>query len=379
MTSHSSMPTEPGTARDAPAERILVVRLSALGDVVHALPLLDALRRARPGAHIGWLVEERAATLLEGHPQIDRLWVAPRHELTGLLLRGRFLAAARRLREFVRELRGAGYGVAIDVQCNLRSALLTWASGARRRIGFERPFAKEGSRWLASERVVPDAERRLKVERNLELLRPLGIDGAGARACVAIADASRSRARSFFARLGPGPAIALHPGVSDFGALKRWPTERYAALAQALRREHGAHCVVTWGPGDRVRAERVVRESGGAAVLAPETAVILDLAALYERCDAVVGSDTGPIHLAAALGVPVVGLYGPKDPAVYAPWDARTGRAAPVVWKQVHCSPCTRRRCGNVICMPAIQVADVEAAVRRTLETNGGECAGASR
>src|SRR5262249_47386298 len=152
------------------SSRILIVRLSALGDVVHALPMLDALRRARPDAEIGWLVEEKAASLLVGHPQIDRLWVAPRAQLVGLLRRGRVIAALRLLVRFARELRAFGYELVIDAHSNARSSLLALCSGARRRIGFAHGHAKEGAGWLYTDRVVPT--HQLKVQRALDLLRP---------------------------------------------------------------------------------------------------------------------------------------------------------------------------------------------------------------
>jgi ADP-heptose:LPS heptosyltransferase len=168
-------------------------------------------------------------------------------------------------------------------------------------------------------------------------------------------------------QLGGRPAVAIHPGVSGFGAIKQWDPERFGRTAIRLAREHGARCLVTWGPGERELALRVVEAAEGCAALGPETGSILELAALYEACDLVIGADTGPLHLAAALGIPVVGLYGPKDPAVYAPWDARTGAAARVVRRPVYCSPCRRRTCSNVICMPAIQVGDVVAAAREEI------------
>jgi ADP-heptose:LPS heptosyltransferase len=180
-------------------------------------------------------------------------------------------------------------------------------------------------------------------------------------------DATRAWAREQIEALGGRPAVAIHPGVSDAGSIKQWDPDRFAATAIRLARERGARSIVTWGPGERDLALRVVAASEGCAVLGPETASILYLAALYEACDLVIGADTGPLHLAAALGIPVVGLYGPKDPAIYAPWDARTGAAAPVVRRPVYCSPCNRRTCGNVICMPAIQVGDVVAAARGSL------------
>ena len=356
------MRTDPKTAR-----RILIVRLSALGDVVHMLPLLDALRCAWPDAHIGWLVEESAASLLEGHPQIDRLWVARRREAEALLRRGRLTAASGHLVRLVRDLRRARYDLTIDAQCNLRSALLARASGAPRRVGFAPPFAKEKAHWLATDLVVAPPDKQLKVVRNLELLRPLGVGARGARGVLPIPAPARVAAAALFEGFGQRPVVALHPGVSGFGAFKGWAPERFAELATRLHAEHGALCLVTWGPGERALAERVVRDAKEAARLAPATPSLLELAALYDRCVAVVGGDTGPVHMAAALGVSVVGLYGPKDPAIYAPWDARTGSAGRTIWKNVHCSPCGLRRCDDVICMPAIAVDEVEAAVRATL------------
>jgi len=349
------------------ARRILIVRLSALGDVVHALPMLDALRRARPEAHIGWLVEEKAASLLEGHPQIDRLWVAPRARITALLRSGRLFAALRLLQGFVSELRDGGYDLVIDAHGNARSSVLAWCSGAGRRIGFAHGYAREGAGWLYTDRVVPEKPSQLKVQRALDLLRPLGVDVRGARAVLGIPERTRAWARAQVQLLGGRPAVAIHPGVSGFGSIKQWDPARFGRTASRLFREHGARCMVTWGPGERELAERVIETSDGCARLGPETDSILALAALYQACDLVIGVDTGPLHLAAALGVPVVGLYGPKDPAIYAPWDARTGAAATVVRRSVYCSPCSRRTCGNVICMPAIQVGDVVAAARESL------------
>jgi ADP-heptose:LPS heptosyltransferase len=257
--------------------------------------------------------------------------------------------------------------VSLDAQCNLRSGLLARLSGAARRIGFAPPYTKEKAHWLLTDRVVVPQGGQLKVERNLALLGPLGVDGRGARPRLAIPEPARASARAFRARQGDAELVALHPGVSGFGAIKQWAPERFAGLARRLFDERGARCIVTWGPGERELAEQVAAASRGAATVAPETRSLLELAGLYEVCDAVVGGDTGPIHLAAALGVPVVGLYGPKDPAIYAPWDGARGRAATTVWKQVHCSPCRLRRCDNVICMPAIGVDDVTGALARAL------------
>ncbi|MGH0031794.1 MAG: glycosyltransferase family 9 protein, partial [Myxococcota bacterium] len=224
---------------------------------------------------------------------------------------------------------------------------------------------KEKAHWASTVRVPAPAGGQNKAHRNLELLRPLDIDGSDARPRIVVPEAARAFARASLPEAGR--RVALHPGVSGFGAIKQWAPERFAALARVLHGERGATSLVTWGPGERELAESVVAASGDAAVLAPETRSLMDLAALYETCEVVVGGDTGPLHLAAALGIPVVGLYGPKDPAVYGPLDGRSGAPATTVWKQVHCSPCRLRRCPNVICMPAIEVEDVQAAIARTV------------
>lgn len=355
--------------------RFLIVRLSALGDVVHVLPLLDALRRARPEASIGWVVEEKAASLLEGHPQVDRLWIFPRHRVTALLKRGRLIAALLALVRFFLALRRERYAVTVDAQCNLRSSLIARLSGAPRRIGFGPGYTKEKSHLLSNVHVRPSRPDLLKVERNLELLGPLEIPTDGVTARLPRSPSADDKAEAFVASLraerGTGPIVALHPGVSAFGSFKAWAPERYGELARRLVEVLGAVGLVTWGPGERELAERIAELAGGAAVVAPRTASILELVAIYRQTAVVVGSDTGPVHLAAAIGVPVIGLYGPKDPAVYAPWDATTGRAARTVWARVHCSPCRLRRCGNVICMPAIGVDMVLGAVRAELTERG--------
>ena len=255
-----AMTTDP---RDA--SRILIVRLSALGDVVHALPLLAALRRARPRAEIGWLVEERAASLLEGHPQLDRLHVYLRREFEGRLRRGRLVSGLSLAAELVRELRAARYEVALDVQGNLRSGVLTRLSGAPRRVGFAPPFAKEGSHRLLTDRVLPDATARHKVERNLALLRAFGIDGAGATAHVEVPEALRASARAFAARLGSRRLVALHPGVSDFGSIKRWDPARFAAVARHLRDRGGAPCPGRRAASSTARPTRVATATATAA------------------------------------------------------------------------------------------------------------------
>jgi ADP-heptose:LPS heptosyltransferase len=160
--------------------------------------------------------------------------------------------------------------------------------------------------------------------------------------------------------------VILHPGVSAFGAFKAWRIEGYAALARSLKAKQGARVAVAWGGGAELEAaKQVVKLAEGAAELAPETRSILDLAALLKRAALFVGADSGPLHLAAALGTRVVGLYGPKDPRTYGPyWEN-----ARVVRKGVKCSPCTLRRCARPECMTLLTANEVQEAALAALAT----------
>lgn len=318
--------------------RVLIVRLSALGDVVHVLPALAALRAAHPRAFIGWAVEDRAASLLEGHPHIDRLHVVPRAAWSKALKRDP-ASVLRGLRRTLRGLREERYEVSLDFQSNLRSSLLAWASGARRRIGQPRPFAKEGSRALCTESPAPVPREAHKIDRNLALLGPLGVPlGAAPRPVVSEPPAATALGQAFAAQ--GGPRVILHPGVSAFGALKAWREDRFADLARRLVAD-GARVYFAYGGAAEEGVARSLVAQAPGAELAPRTASILELAALLRRADLVVGVDSGPLHLAAAVGVPVLGLYGPKHPGTYGPYWS----PSEVVRAGLECSPCRHRRC----------------------------------
>ena len=349
----------PASAADEPAiaMRVLIVRLGALGDIVHTVPLAAALRRGLPGAAaIDWVVDERYAGLLDMVPDLDRRIV--------LRTRGRPAPAAwRALRRTLREV---SYDVALDVQGLGKSALVARLSGARRVVGFRAPFLRERwARWLYTETTDPGRPRHV-IDRNLGILGALGV---------------ADRAWSFPIRIGaPSPIeaprggdyVVINPNAA--WATKCWAPERYGAVAEHVGRVHGLACVVIWGPEDEARAAAVVASSGGAAALAPPTD-LAELASLLRAAALLVSGDTGPLHLAAALGTPVVGLYGPSDPARNGPWSpadevvsvfpdcacaarrAASGRAVPMV-----------RRCrAGTPCLDALAADRVCAAVDRRL------------
>src|SRR4029453_10788980 len=180
-------------------------------------------------------------------PQLDRLVVCPRRELSARVRRGRLVAALGLALRFLRELRAERFEVTLDAQCNLRSSLLARLSGASRRIGFAPPYTKEKAHWHLTDRVVVPLGGQLKALRNLALLEPLGVDGRGARPLLHVPEPARAAARAFRAEQHAAELVALHPGVSGFGAIKQWAPERFASLARSLSASRGARCIVTWG------------------------------------------------------------------------------------------------------------------------------------
>lgn len=345
-----------------------MIRLGAIGDVARTLPAVRALRDAYPEAELTWLVEPASASLLQGQPWIDRVLVFPRDVLRGALVRSRWLAAGSRLRLFLRELRAARFDLVLDFHGILKSGLLSRLSGGGRRIGYARPYAREGSHWLTAERARLAPPRISRFERNQALVRYLGITQETTKPPLVVPSEIEARA----ARLleGAKAPVALHPGTSPATPHKRWTVEGYAAVARELAAREGLQSVVTAGadPEERAFADAVVRAADGVARRAPSTPTLLDLAALFARSRLYVGGDTGPMHLASLVGTPVVQLLGPTDPVENAPFP---GVASRTVRVQVGCNPC-RRGCATATCMRVIRPEAVVEAARALLATPEG-------
>ncbi len=310
----------------APAQRILFVRLSALGDVINTLPALDALRRGRPQAHIGYLVEDRAYDLIRHHPCVDQVHLYPRKRWVTMFRQpAQWLQVLREIRHFVAELRGTRYEVALNFQSNLKGALMCLLSGAPRRLGFGPENSKERSHLFNHENIRPAGGELInRVEKFIALAAAVGAEPAGAQYRLPEAPEGRSKVRHWLQKQALQRFIALHPGTSDFGAQKRWAPERFAAVAAQLGRAHQLPVVVTWGPGEKPLAEQIAAASEGQARIAMETANVLELAELIRAATLFIGCDSGPLHLASAVGTPSVALFGPKDPRTYAPWNPRS-------------------------------------------------------
>lgn len=351
----------------ASKDRILCLRLSGLGDIVHTLNALSQLRTHRPAAHIVWVVEERFAGLLEGHPYIDELIRIPRSDW-GQMLRNPLLYARLlpQLWDLARSLRLRRFDISIDFQSSVKTAWLVTAAWAPLRIGFARPVSRELNCMVQNSLVSVPIEGCHRVERYLALLAPLGIPARYMPAVLPRVEERPGAADSLLWETD-GPLVVIHPGTSRFAAFKRWPAQRYAELADRLVRERDARVLVTWGRDERELAEVVAEGAHAKAAISPEPNDLKQLIRLLRRADLFVGSDTGPMHLASALEVPVVALFGPKDPAQTGPYCSRSE----VVTADVECRPCNKRRCRDLHCMRGITVQQVFEAACRVIDGGG--------
>jgi lipopolysaccharide heptosyltransferase I len=283
--------------------RFLLVRLSSLGDVVHALPAAAALRDTFPDSGVDWVIEPRWARILEGNPDLNE--VIPLHR-----------KSAGGLATTIRKLRAAKYTCAIDFQALYKSALLAFASGAPRRIGFSSSYAREGlASILYTDCLNPRGAH--KVQHNLTLAGRAGAQKSTPRFPLAIHPRDDEHVTRQLAAHGHGEFFVLNPGGG--WRSKCWPAARYGELHRSLAQRYGWRGVVSFGPGEEDMAREVIQAAGNP----PPIAIPLELGpllALLRWAKFVVSADTGPLHLASALGAPLVGLFGPTDPSRNGPY-----------------------------------------------------------
>jgi lipopolysaccharide heptosyltransferase I len=325
---------------------ILIVRLGALGDVVHAVPAAAALRQAFPDAGIDWLVDARHRDIVDLVTVVNRAIPLESPTLAG------WTAA-------VRVLRHTAYDVAIDLQGLMKSALLARASGAARVVGFSIWHLREkAARPFYSD--AHDAEGGHVIRKNLRLLRAIGVEDDEIR--FPLADVPSRALDSLRERIPAARRFALINAGAAWPN-KRWPPDRFGELAAFLDDACGVTPVVLWGPGEQPLADAVIAASSNTAIAAPATGVA-DLVALTRASALVVSGDTGPLHIATAVGAPTVSLFGPTDPnrnGPYAPGDV-------VVSRFETCGCHYDRRCHEPAwCLGEVTVAEVCAAVQRRL------------
>jgi lipopolysaccharide heptosyltransferase I len=369
----------PARRGPAPPERILIVKPSSLGDVIHALPVAVALKEAFPAAKVDWVVSRAYAELVAAQPCVDDVLLFDRGRWGG---RG-FWRNRREWWQLVGALRSANYDVAIDLQGLARSALLTRASGAAVRLGLAR--AREFGRLGYTVTVTPREPEAHAVERYLQVLRALGVaPPAEPRFALSIPEEARQRVESELAReLVTESILCVAPGAR--WETKRWPAERFAEAARRLAEEappgRGVRIIVVGTEEDRPLAQGICARVGEQALDWTGRTSLVELAALLHRSALLLTNDSGPMHLAAALGTPVVAVFGPTNPGRTGPYQAPgkhphpptqrgpveegrgegavAGARAVVVRSAVPCGPCYQRRCDRPVCLEEVRVEDV--------------------
>ncbi len=341
---------------------ILIVRLSAIGDVVMASPLIKAVKRRHPRAHLAWLVQPEVAELLSANPDLDEVIVWPRSRWYRFWKERRWLRLLKEMRDFRRMLREREFDMAVDVQGLLKSGVLGWLSGAPERIGLG---SKEGSSLLMT-RVLPKpvSDRRIGSEY-LHLARELGWESEPFQMEIARTDEDESFAREFVEREG------LDDGYVVFAPFttrpqKHWVEERWAELAKLLYRQWNMPTVILGGPGDRELFRHLTERFATPVYGVVGESTLRQSAAVIGNAKLLVGVDTGMTHMGIAVDTPTVALFGATcpylDPGI---------AAARVIYKHYDCSPCRRRPtcAGKFPCMTAITAQEVAVMAEEVLSS----------
>ncbi len=361
---------------------ILIVKLSAVGDVVHTLPSLAALRKLYSQAHITWVIEAAAADLIKEHPHLDRVLISQRKRWLKEIKKTP-VKTVREVLGFIKALRDRRYDLAIDFHGLLKSSLIVWLAAAQRKLGYD--SMQELSGLFLTEKIPEDMAKHA-VDRYLDLVRYLGGQGAiirpgggdapvplaleapeGAAFMIPSGAAEEKRVAQLLEahHLTPGRFVVVNPVA--LWDTKLWEEEGFARLGERLVREYGLPVVFT-GTGKKEIGRIQALMLTPSVSLAGET-TLRELACLYRQAALLVSTDTGPMHIAAAVGTPVVALFGPTDPCRTGPY----GRGHRVVRREMPCSPCFRRQCPTRECLRGLKVGEVWQAVEALLNANGYE------
>lgn len=334
---------------------ILIVKLSAIGDVIHTLPALNALRKEYPQAHITWLVEEAAADIIRNHPALDTIIVSKRKKWIRDIQEGKWLSTSKDITAFVRTLRNTRYDMVIDFQGLLKSGILVALCKGDRKIGYDKT-REESCRFL-TERIPPFDLNQHAILRYLNLLKAAGIiTTVDITFGIPVRDQERKGAHLLLKQHQWNERdrfIAVNPMAR--WETKLWNGRKFAELADRIIKKHKITVVFTGSKEDRKAVQEItslMQEKG--IDLSGETD-LLTLAALYEKADCLISTDTGPMHVAAAMGTTVIALFGPTAPWRTAPFGSRHT----IIRKGIPCSPCFKKKCTQLDCMDGIEVDEV--------------------
>jgi len=330
---------------------ILIVKLSAIGDVVHTLPSLAALRKHYPDAHITWVIEEASSDLIQGHPCLDKVIVSRRKKWIDDVKHGRIDTLLREVKSFLHNLKERPYDLVIDFHGLFKSALVVFLSSGKRKLGYD--SMQELSGLFLNEKIHEDMKKHA-VDRYLDFPRHLGTDVKDAEFFIPIGEENKKKVENLLRLNGIDRGdrfVAISPVA--LWDTKLWEDEKFALLCDRIAEEIKVKVVFTGR--DRGKLEFIQSLMKSSSInLGGETS-LRDLAWLYRLASILITTDSGPMHIAAAMGTPAIALFGPTDPARTGPY----GNGHTVIRKKMNCSPCFLKKCDSKKCMRDITVEEV--------------------
>ncbi len=346
---------------------ILLVKTSAIGDVIHTLPALNALRSNYPSARITWFIEEAASNIIDGHPALDRVLVSRRKSWIRDIKNGSFFSVFKQIISFIKELRDTEYELVIDFQSLLKSGIFIGLARGKRKVGYGRGMEhSEFSYIFLNERIPPVNMDNHAVSRELMLLEAIGVKYDKVVFDLPIEEQNRQEARELLAKHDVSSArklVAINPMCK--WDTKLWQNDKFAKVADRLV-DSGVDIVFTGSRDDVEILNSIISQMKKRSVNLAGATSLKTLAALYQKADAVISTDTGPMHIAAAVGTPVVALFGPTKPGRTGPY----GENNIVLQEDLECVPCLKRTCGSVECMNNISVDMVVEATQKLLNNS---------
>ena len=335
---------------------ILIVKLSAIGDVIHTLPSLSALRRLYPDAHITWVVEEAAADLVKNHPYLDAVLISRRKSWGKDFQRGQFRRSLEEIRSFIKILRQRPYDLVIDFHGLFKSSIIVFLSGGKRKLGYN--SLQELSGLFLNEKI-PEEMNKHAVERYLDFPRYLGAKINSARFILPLSKEAEIRAQILLDKnnLENKKFIVINPIA--YWETKLWSNEKFAHLADLINNKLQMKVVFTGSEKEPI--EKINSLMTTESINLGGQTSLLDLAYLYKKAQIVITTDSGPMHLAAAVETPVIALFGPTDPERTGPY----GTVHTIIRAELPCSPCLLKKCPTKKCMEDISPQQVFAAVEK--------------
>jgi heptosyltransferase-1 len=330
-------------SKDRP--KFLIIKPSSLGDVIHSLPFLNAVKAGFPGASVHWVIAKGLEGILEAHPMIDKLWVINKDAWKKI---GNLKVTVNELKELFRNMKKERYDIAFDLQGLLRSGVITSATGAPVRVGFEE--AREGSSFFYTHKI-KGGKGIHAVDRYLKMADFVGCDISNV---VFPFPPGRPISPSIPVSLSSGGYAVIVPGAR--WKTKRWPAEKFGSLACRLPLK----TIIVGGENDKDIADEIVALSNGRATSLAGRTDLMELTEVMKHARFIVSNDSGPMHIAAALGVPVFAIFGPTDPGKTGPY----GKGHTVIRENISCAPCFRRTCKDLKCMNGMSAEKVYRIIR---------------